>query len=391
MTKRIDQGVNRQLDALKPDLIKLSNFIYANPELGHQEHKACAAHADLLRKNGFTVTQNYLGLATSFRAEYDSGRPGPIVAYLAEYDALPEIGHGCGHNMLGTTSTGAGIILSRLMAQCGGKAIVIGTPAEETDGAKAHLVAQGAFTGVDVALIAHPSQDHRKSGASQAMESLEFTFHGKTAHAAASPEEGINALDGVLTLFSGINALREHTRTDARIHGIITEGGKAPNIVPDLAKAHFYVRAGDTKYLTELVERVKNCARGASLAAGTTLEMRNNETSYANLITNQALSQTYVKHLTAMGVTEIKEPKPLGGSTDMGDVSHVCPAIHPNFSISPAKLVGHTVEFAKATTTDYAHDQMMKVVGALALTGLEVIKDPELLSRIRREFEAAEK
>lgn len=391
MAERTDPGVNRQLDELKPDLIKLSEYLYANPELGHQEHKACAAHTDMLRKNGFTVMENYLGLATAFRAEYDSGRPGPTAAYLAEYDALPEIGHGCGHNLLGATSTGAGIILSRLMGRQGGKAIVIGTPAEETDGAKAHLVAQGAFADIDVALIAHPSQDHRKSGASQAMESLEFTFHGKTAHAAASPEEGINALDGVLNLFAGVNALREHTRTDARIHGIITEGGKAPNIVPDLAKAHFYVRAADKKYLTVLVERVKNCARGASLAAGTTLEMRNNETSYANLITNQVLSQTYVKHLTAMGVTEIKEPKPLGGSTDTGDVSHVCPAIHPNFSISRTKLVGHTVEFAKATTTDYAYGQMMKVVGALALTGLDVIKDPELLTRIRKEFDAAEK
>ena len=268
MAERTDPGVNRQLDELKPDLIKLSEYLYANPELGHQEHKACAAHTDMLRKNGFTVMENYLGLATAFRAEYDSGRPGPTAAYLAEYDALPEIGHGCGHNLLGTTSTGAGIILSRLMGRQGGKAIVIGTPAEETDGAKAHLVAQGAFADIDVALIAHPSQDHRKSGASQAMESLEFTFHGKTAHAAASPEEGINALDGVLNLFSGVNALREHTRTDARIHGIITEGGKAPNIVPDLAKAHFYVRAADKKYLTELVERGQKLRPGGLPGCG---------------------------------------------------------------------------------------------------------------------------
>ena len=391
MPNLTDPTTGLDLDEIKPDLIKLSEFLYANPELGHQEYKACAAHADLLRQNGFTVTERYLGLATAFRAEYDSGRPGPTVAYLAEYDALPEIGHGCGHNILGATSSGAGIVLSRLIERKGGKSVVIGTPAEETDGAKVALAAQGAFADVDAALIAHPSQDHRKSGNSQAMESLEFTFHGKTAHAAASPEEGINALDGVLNLFSGVNALREHTRTDARIHGIITEGGKAPNIVPDLAVAHFYVRAADKKYLTELVERVKNCARGASLAAGTTLTMRNNETTYANLITNQALSLTYIRNLAAMGVTDIKEPKPLGGSTDTGDVSHVCPAIHPNFSISPTKLVGHTVEFAKATTTDYAYDQMMKVVAALALTGLEVIENQELLARIKEEFEAAEK
>lgn len=377
------------IEGIKNELIELSEFILANPELGNKEVKACKAHVDLLRKHGFIVEENYLGIETAFRAEFAGKKPGPRICYLSEYDALPEIGHGCGHNILGATSTGAGIALSKMIEEIGGSVLVMGTPAEETRGAKVTLAEKGAFDDCDLAMIAHPSDNTFKSGQSLAMEAIQFAFHGRTAHAAASPHEGINALDAAINTFNHINALREHIRSDARIHGIIKEGGQAANIVPDLAIAQFYVRATKKSYLQELVERVKNCARGASLAAGTTLEISNYEYTYDNLITNQTLSDLYSKNLVSAGIDEIFEPSFDYGSTDVGNVSHVCPTIHPYFRISLKPVVAHTVEFRDATGEPYAYEQMEKTIAALVATAVEIIEDPAKLQAIQKEFKGA--
>lgn len=379
------------IEELKNEFIQLSEYIYNNPEMGYEEVKSSKAHIELLKKHGFNVEEGYMGMKTAFRAEFASSKPGPTIGYLSEYDALPEIGHGCGHNLLGATSTGAGIVLSKLLNEVGGKVVVFGTPAEETSGAKVDMANKGAFDDIDVAMLAHPGDAHHKSGASLAMEAIQFTFKGKTAHAAAYPEKGINALDAVINTFNNINALREHIRSDARIHGVIVEGGKAANIVPDLAIAQFYVRATTKKYLEELSEKVKNCARGASLAAGTELEITNYEASYDNLVTNKTLSETYCKRLKDMGVTEIHEARQSFGSLDMGNVSHVCPSIHPYFKISDDEIIAHTREFASASTTPIAYENMCKTIGALVLTAIDVIKDKKLLEDIKKEFKTAEK
>ncbi|WP_053954841.1 M20 family metallopeptidase [Inediibacterium massiliense] len=383
--------VNQFTKEVKDELIYLSEYIRNNPELGYEEHKACKAHVDLLKKHGFDVVENYLGISTAFRAEFDSKKEGRAIAYLAEYDALPGIGHGCGHNLLGTTSTGAGIVLSKMIKEIGGKVVVFGTPAEETNGAKVDMANAKAFDPIHVAMMAHPADFHYKSGSSLAMEAIEFTFKGKTAHAAASPDKGINALDACINTFNNINALREHIKSDARVHGIIKEGGKAANIVPDLAVAQFYVRATTKTYLKELIEKVKNCARGASLAAGTTLEIRNYEASYDNLVTNEALSKAYTKRLQEVGVTDIHEPKDSYGSLDAGNVSHICPTIHPYFGICETETPGHTIELQEATSKLLAFNNMEQTIDALVLTAIDIITNDDLYEKIKLEFDTTQK
>lgn len=384
------EKVIKVIQEINDELIELNEYIYENPELGNKEYKSCKAHVDILREHGFDVEEKYLGIGTAFRATFDSGRSGPTIAYLSEYDALPMLGHGCGHNILGTTSTGAGIVLGKLISDIGGRVVVLGTPAEETDGAKVDMANRGTFDDIDVAMIAHPMDKHYRSGKSLAMEAIQFTFKGKSAHAAAYPEKGINALDAVINTFNNINALREHIRSDARVHGVIVEGGKAANIVPDLAIAQFYVRATSKKYLQELIVKIKNCAKGASLASGTELEISNYEATYDNLVTNQILSKTYCNNLESMGVQNIYD-RPDGGSLDTGNVSHVCPTIHPYFSISNNDIVAHTKEFADASVMPFAYEEMKKTIGALVLTAIDVINNKELLEKIKEEFEVTEK
>lgn len=372
---------------LKDELIVLSEYIYENPELGNEELKSSKAHIELLKRHNFNIESPYMDIQTAFRAEYNSKKEGPTIAYLSEYDALPGIGHGCGHNLLGTVSTGAGIVLSKLVDEIGGRVLVFGTPAEETMGAKVIMADKGAFNDVDVAMLAHPNANFAESGRSLAMEAIQFTFRGKTSHAASAPEKGINALDGVLMTFNGINALREHILPSARVHGVIIEGGKAANIVPDLAIAQFYVRATTKKYLMELSERVKNCARAASLSTGTRLEIENYELSYDDMVTNNTLSQVYNRNLKVFGVEDNEKARELYGSLDMGNVSHICPAIHPYFGISNSlDIPSHTREFGEATLTEEAYDSMTKTISTLVLTGVDVIRDKKLLDEIKLEF-----
>lgn len=371
----------------RQEFVELNEYIYQNPELGLQEFKACEAHSKMLRKHGFEVETGFANLETAFLGRYSKAKEGTKIAILVEYDALPGIGHGCGHNIFGVTSIATGILIKECMENLVGEIVVIGTPAEESNGAKVAMVEQGIFNEIDIAMAAHPTGEaHYRSGSSQAMEALQFTFYGKTAHAAASPQEGINALDGVLLLFNGINALRQQTLETSRIHGIITEGGKAANIIPELAIANFYVRAQNLENLQELVEKVKNCARGAALASGTRLEISNYETSFSDLVTNQKLSQMYEKNLRLLGVSDIRD-KEKGGSTDMGNVSHCCPTIHPYFPLSKKHLTGHSLELAKATITEEAYQGMKEASLAMAMTALELLEDSKLVEEIQKEFQ----
>lgn len=381
------KNIENIISGIEKELIDLSKYILHNPELGYEEYKASKKHIELLKKYEFDVETNYMDMDTAFRAEFDSGKEGPTIAYLVEYDALPDIGHGCGHNLLGTVSTGAGIVLKKLLKDLSGKVVVLGTPAEETSGAKVKMVNNGAFDDIDIALMAHPAGLHRESGTSLALEPIQFTFKGKTAHAAASPEEGVNSLDAAINTFNNINALREHIKADARVHGVIIEGGQAANIVPDLAICRFHARATTKSYLVKLIEKIKNCARGASLAAGTKLEITNYEPTYDNMITNEVLSKTYNKRLKDMGVKEIKPPEKNTGSLDMGNVSQVCPAIHPYFGLANKKITAHTRELAEATDTKIAYESSMKTIGALVMTAVDIIKNEELFKEIQKEFE----
>lgn len=374
----------KKIEELRGTVFELNEFLYRNPEPGNQEFAACEKICSILIQHGFDIQKNYLGIPTAFRATYGNGKPS--IAYLCEYDALPEIGHGCGHNMISAMSIAAAIALREAVNSIGGQIVVLGCPAEETNGAKVAMAERGTFNDIDVALMVHPSDVTRESGTSLAMEALQFEYIGKSAHAAANPEDGINALDGVILLFNSINALRQHVKSDVRIHGIIKEGGVAANIIPDRAVAQFYVRSESSAYLKEVVKKVKDCAHGAALATGCTLNISNYELSYDNMITNSTLQQAFSKNLKDLGVEHIEPPKKTSGSSDIGNVSHVVPAIQPYIGITQKHIPSHTREFADATQTEYAREMLIKAATALALTGYDIITDETLLYRIKKEF-----
>lgn len=354
------------------ELCEISDFIYHNPELGNEEYKAVEKLTSFLQEHNFEIETEFLGIKTAFRATYDSNKEGPIIGYLCEYDALPEIGHGCGHNMIGAMSAGAGIILSKVLNEIGGKIIVYGTPAEETNGAKVIFAEQGVFDELDVAMMVHPSDKTIESGTSMALYPLQFTYTGKTAHAASCPQEGINALNSVIQLFNGIDALRQHVTPDVRIHGVITNGGVAANIVPDKAVAQFYFRASTKEILDDVLVKVKNIAQGAALMTGSKLEMTRYELPNDNLKTNKSLSEAFSKNLRTLGIKNIYEAKDTG-SSDIGNVSHKTPTIHPYIGISNCNITGHSVNMADATITPFAHERLLIGTLALAYTGYDVL------------------
>ncbi|RFB18737.1 M20 family peptidase [Bacillus sp. HNG] len=371
----------------KDRFYEISAYIGANPELGHEEFKACKILTDELKKHKFNVEIGTAGLPTAFEATFDSGKPGATIGIMSEYDALPELGHACGHNLIGTMGIAAGIGLSKVIHETGGKVIVYGTPAEETKGGKVTMAEQGIFDHLDVAMMVHPLSHYEKSGASLAMDAIQFEFFGKAAHAAAAPHEGINALDAVLQTFSSINALRQHITSDARIHGIISEGGKAANIVPDYAVAQFYVRAASRTYVNELVEKVKKCAQGAALQTGATMDWSFYEFSYDDMVTNETFSDAFTDTLIDLGVNpeEIHE-RAEGGSLDMGNVSHVVPSIHPYIKICDEPFACHTHGFREAALSNQGKEAMILGAKTMALTGYKILTEPQLLEKIKKEF-----
>ena len=364
---------------IKERLAEISDYIYRNPELGNEEYKAVEALTSFLKEHSFEIECPYSGMNTAFKATFDSGKEGMTVGYLCEYDALPKIGHGCGHNMIGVMSAGAGVVLSKVLSEIGGKIIVYGTPAEETNGGKVILTEAGAFDELDAAMIVHPDGETRASGSSSALYPIRFIYKGKTAHAASCPEKGINALNSVIQLFNGIDALRQHVTPDVRMHGIITKGGVAANIVPDEAIADFYFRASTKERVTEVVEKVKRIAEGAALMTGATLEMERYELPYDDLKTNETLSEIFNSNLRELGITDIKEAKVTGGSSDIGNVSHVAPTIHPYIGVTDCPMVGHSVEMANSTITSKAHDRLLIAALAMAYTGHDIIVRNESL------------
>ncbi len=371
----------------KDRFYEISAYIGANPELGHEEFKANKILTDELKKHQFKVEIGTAGLPTAFEATFDSGKPGATIGIMSEYDALPELGHACGHNLIGTMGIAAGIGLSKIIHETGGKVVVYGTPAEETKGGKVTMAEQGIFDDLDVAMMVHPLSHYEKSGASLAMDAIQFEFFGKAAHAAASPHEGINALDAVIQTFNSINALRQHITSDARIHGIISEGGQAANIVPDYAVAQFYVRAASRDYVNELVEKVKKCAQGAALQTGATMEWSFYEFSYDDMVTNESFSNVFTDSLIELGVNpeEIHE-RAEGGSLDMGNVSHVVPSIHPYVKICDEPFACHTHGFREAALSNQGKEAMILGAKTMALTGFKILTEPELLEKIKKEF-----
>ncbi|MGO4374264.1 M20 family metallopeptidase [Paenibacillus sp. MCAF20] len=302
------QTVFNTIDEHGETFRSISRSIGNRPELGHEEFFAAELLTKELARFGFEVTRGILDIETSFIAVYDSGKPGPTAGFLCEYDALPEIGHACGHHLICSMSIAAAVGLKSVIDQLGGRIRIYGTPAEETKGAKVPMAAAGLFDDCDFALMAHPYYTFERSGESLALDAIQFEYAGVAAHAAASPYEGVNALDAVLMLFNSINALRQQCRSDARIHGIIDNGGKAPNIIPDYASAKFYVRSASRTYTNELTEKVLRCAEGAALQTGCTLTTNKYEFSYDELLTNETLSAQFNQNLIDAGRQTLSLP-----------------------------------------------------------------------------------
>ena len=368
------------------ELAGISNYLYENPELGDQEYKAVKLLTDFFSKNGFEVENSIYGLDTTFRAVYDSHKEGAHIALFCEYDALPQIGHGCGHNLISAMSAGAALGLKSVLDETGGKVTVFGTQAEETSGVKGILAEKGAYKDVTVAMMAHPAAVSEESGSSLALHAIKFEYFGKAAHAAAAPEKGINALDGVILLYNGINALRQHVTSDVRIHGIISSGGAAPNIVPDYAEAKFYFRAKEKANLEMVVAKIKECAVGAAKMTGATVKISYFENSYDNLRTNQALSDLFSANLFGLGETDVKPAGDGVGSIDMGNVSQEVPTIHPWIGAGDSSLIIHSKEFADHTITDLGKTTIYKGACALGLTAYDVITSKENQEKIKKEF-----
>ena len=393
------ESVIQAVDDLREELVETSLDIHAHPELNYQEHHAAAVLADSLERHGFKVERGVGGVETAFRATILGGRgDGPTVALLAEYDALPDIGHGCGHNLIAISNLGAGLGAQAAMGSLGGRLVVLGTPAEEGGGGKIRMLEAGVFEGVDVALSSHPASNltaiptdiPMDESWSLAMVGYRYAYHGKAAHAAASPHEGINALNSVIHLFTGIDSLRQHLRSDVRIHGVITDGGKAANVVPDFAAANFMLRSKDQEYLNQVVEKVSQVAEGAAQMTGARLEILPAHPMYENVRPSAVLARSIKANaqLAGMRLDDATPGGGSGGSTDFGNVSQVVPAFALRFAVSETPIPGHSLAMADAAKTDLAQDNAIFTAKALALTACDLLADPALLAEARKEFQA---
>lgn len=382
------QRIDETLSKIEAELTHLALEIHANPELGMQEYKACALQCDLLKKYGFEIEEKFCGMDTAYKACYKGAKPGPKIAMLAEYDALPGIGHACGHNLIATVAVGAGIAMREFADELGGEIYVIGTPAEESVGGKVKIADTGGFDDMDVAMTSHPGSLDGESMNTLALHSVFFDFYGKTAHAAGMPYEGINALDAIISLFNMINALRQQTQDDARIHGIITKGGEAPNVIPDHTQAFFFVRAAKIDYLEQLFEKVCDCARAAALGTGCKVEITLGEGHFCDTNSNKALTALNTKNMESLGVSMIPAgDKSMGGSSDAGNASYRCPTIQTIFDVTQHKnIAAHTVEFAEAAKSDYALERALLCIKGHVLTGIDLMAEPENVRKIHEEF-----
>ena len=381
----------RAIDLKARDLIALSRAIHADPELAYNEHRAAARLTEFLDEAGFKMTRGYAGLPTSYRGDAAGGKgKGPTIAILAEYDALNEIGHACGHNLMAMMGTAAAIGVHAVLGEVGGHLAAIGTPAEEGGGGKVALINAGGFDDIDAAMLVHPNSSRTLAGRhSLAANRITVQYFGKAAHGASQPDQGINALDGVLQLFNAINAMRQQLRPDARVMGIITSGGSAPNVIPDFAEARFSVRALDRRYQQEVLQRFVACAEGAAKATATTLKVIiPPEGGYENMVFSSPIAERWAAHLGELGqrVHEVKDDERVG-STDMGNVMQILPAIHPYIAIADDSVPGHSIAFRETATTDLAHERALLAAKAMALTAVDLLTRPELLARARTEFE----
>lgn len=387
MESAIRQRILDRIDALADELIAVSHAIHARPELAFQERFACGLLCDTVERFGLTARREAHGLETAFEATFRGGE-GPTVALLAEYDALPGIGHACGHNLIATAALGAALGLQAVQEQLPGAVRLLGTPAEEKGGGKELMARAGAFDDIDAALMIHPAGVNIATMPCICVAEVEVIYHGRAAHASAMPHKGVNALDGLLLAYQAISNLRQHIRDQERIHGIVTDGGQAPNIVPERAAGEFYVRAATEKHLAALKPRVQACFEAGARGSGCEVEVRWADVDYLDLNTNWPLAHAFQRHGEALG-REFLNPEKLGGagSTDMGNVSYRVPSIHPMLACAPPEVVIHNPEFARWAGSEAGDRAALDGARALALTAADFLLDADLRRDSRKAFE----
>ncbi len=383
----LKEAAQRAIDQISEDLRATSLSIHGNPELGFQEHHAHRVLTDYLEQNGFAVTRGAYEMPTAFRAVAGNGEP--TVAVLCEYDALPEIGHACGHNLIAVTGVAAGMAVKEVVGEENGTVVVLGSPAEEGGGGKILMIERGAFESVDVALLLHPSPHDGIRGVLTGVQRCTVEYFGRNAHAAARPEEGLNALDALVLAYNAISVLRQQITPDARIHGVITKGGVRPNIIPDHTAADFLVRATDDARLEDLRRRVQACFEGAATATGCRVEVQWSERPYRPMATNGTLARAFHENAALMGwsLPSPDQEIPVGASSDMGNVSHVVPSIQPTYAI-PCEAGNHNAGFTAAAATPEAHAAALRAAKALAMTALDALFRPDVLDAARHDFRA---
>jgi amidohydrolase len=386
----LKREVCAEVDRLRDELQRVSRAIHAQPELAFEERAAARLLVDTLRSAGLEVEAGAYGLETAFASEFGAGEA--CVAVLAEYDALPEIGHACGHNLIAASGVGAGLALAALGDRLPGRVRILGTPAEERGCGKELMARQGALDGVDAAMMMHPSSVNLVTMPCVCLAELDVTCRGQAAHAAAMPERGVNALDALVIGYQAVAALRQHIRATERIHGIITDGGQAPNVVPERASGRFYVRAASAEELEPLKARVEGCFRAGAAATGADLQLEWGAADYLDIRFNAALAERFRVNAESLGREFFpieKLPASLQGSTDMGNVSHRVPSIHPMLASAPLHCTIHNAEFEKWAGSEKGDEAAIDGAKSLAMTAIDFLTDPDLRERARSLFESA--
>lgn len=369
----------------------ISLAIHAKPEVSDFEYFASQTLSEQLKKEGFEIELPAAGHRTGFAATYKSNKPGPTVVFLAEYDALAGLGHGCGHNVFGATSSLAGAALKSIVDQIGGEVRVYGTPGEEggqNGSAKGSFVKKGYLKDVDFALCVHPGSGSEDglSTRNYACAPVDIEFWGKPAHAAGFPQDGINALDAQILTYAAIGVLRQQLTDRIRIHGVIVEGGTAPNVIPEYTKAKYYIRAADIDTLHELYEKVENIVKGSALQTGCTSSMKLYQNLVENMVLTPSLDAIYEKYITELGNTvKHVEDVVMPGSSDVGNISQVVPTIQPHISITDVQIAGHSQDMVNASCSQKAMDAIVKGAKALAFTALELFENPEELVKVKED------
>lgn len=380
------ENLTAHIGGIKKRLRCLSDAIWNNPELAYKEFFAVEQAVEFLKEQNFTPETNYGGIATAFKAEYGTGKP--TFAIFAEFDALPDVGHGCGHNLICASALAAFCAAAKILSENNlpGKVVLLGSPAEESGGGKIKMIDKGCLDGVDAAMMVHPSYRATPDTGSSAITRFDVIFHGKASHAAGAPELGINALAAVNLLFAGVNAYREQVPEDSRMHGIITDGGEAPNITPARAACRFFLRSTSQEWIKKMEKRFKDIVHAAELMTGATAEIIPFNIPYMARKPNAALNKLYIESISRLGMNYVLPARGGRGSSDFGNVSQSVPGIHPYFPVTDHEIACHSDAFRIASGSDFAFDNAMTAAAAMANIAIQYLTDSSFKEKVDADF-----